>query len=902
MIKRILIFTLFSSANFSQASDITVGESCVVNSATAMCSTPIDVFNNSGKNACLWRKPENGKPATIFGCKSPATANWSDSWDQSSINGDEIELRSHIGWPSHDQVGYDSGTLLDSETVVAEYGKMTLPQECIIPTVSDTCYTEITVEKYGPKKLCLWRATSGQSPLVFGCISSPQTAWKRNWTQTSYNGDIIELRAHDTWPANDPQAYQNSLLLDSELVKAQLEQPDPNAATISSVNTSCAHNYCITIRGNDFAVDASVLVRPNSPNSIAEEFSGNDIYTRWFTESEDKLFFPIQDLNLQSELNGQGLCFKIKNNNIESNEMCTTRPPTAAIHPYMGEVVQSYTGHGTQDLEHTSYFVKGDASPLQGGDKLKILGNSWKKIFYNYNVTANTVLEFEFHSNEQEPEISGIGFVLSGETSVRLNTHMWQIHGTQTNFGIQDYHNYTGTAKKSYSIPIGQYFTGQVSEMVFIADEDNHVGQSTIFTSPRLVDYGDIAGDLLVADDSTISGWACMSGNEDQVLEVDIYSTHAFSDDCKIIDNTQVCLIGSTFTQPSGGLNNCGTNGQNDFSMETPSVIKNGGNHKIYAQVQSTNLTGNLNYSFYTLGISPYWDSGMSEKCVKRIGGDDVNGFQDLSGCTDPDNHYYSLALQAEVGYGDRCIVNGNPHGASVVGQGQGPFQFYWKDQKDGLSANLISDLVNFPHSCENGDDVWNWFVFTLTSEEAGGLFPNAHKAGAHFSIKTDYELLASGTNTRVLAVCEAWWNGTGLDNNGDNIIDGKDGSGHSVVVNFIRTNQADNVPDDPQVVVIHPSDGSEIKYVNYLGSQLGFQEPQKQIEKDYFVNCGSLFKHAVERGYLLAPKNDQQEVDWNKSRLTKFYVGHELHNTTKQNAGTTSLELKNYRVVEIND
>ena len=120
--------------------------------------------------------------------------------------------------------------------------------------------------------------------------------------------------------------------------------------------------------------------------------------------------------------------------------------------------------------------------------------------------------------------------------------------------------------------------------------------------------------------------------------------------------------------------------------------------------------------------------------------------------------------------------------------------------------------------------------------------------------------------------------------------------------MNFVRTNQADNVPEDPEVVVVVPRSGAEIKYVNYLGSELGFDALPKNVEKEYFVNCGSIFKHAVDRGYLLPPINEKGLVDWSRSRLTKFYVGHELHNTVIQNAGTTSLELRNYRIVEIQD
>jgi hypothetical protein len=46
------------------------------------------------------------------------------------------------------------------------------------------------------------------------------------------------------------------------------------------------------------------------------------------------------------------------------------------------------------------------------------------------------------------------------------------LHGTQNNFGILDYDNYSGTAARHYSIPVGEHFTGTLSEMIFVMDHD----------------------------------------------------------------------------------------------------------------------------------------------------------------------------------------------------------------------------------------------------------------------------------------------------------------------------------------------------------------------------------------------------------------------------------------------
>jgi len=483
--KKLLFTIILFTLNNAYSSGITIGESCVLNNPSNTCSTTISMTNNNGTKVCLWRAPTNGNPLTIFACYAASTASGSKNWTQTSLNIDDFELKSHIGWPTQDPLGLDNayanGILLATKPVVAEYGKMTVASTCTVTNTNDTCSTTIHIDKQGAMKSCVWRVASGSSPLLFGCLSSGP--WTRNWTQTSVNGDTIELRAHATWPANDPQGYNNSLLLDTTFIAANLQQTT-TPPVISSTTISCNNKYCMTIRGTDFATDASVLVRENVFGSSTTVFAGNDIYSRSFSTAVDEVFFPIQNISLQNKGNNNGLCFTINNNGTLSNEKCLVRNFSITQPLFMGELVQSYPG---QDPEYTSFVVEGNATPLQGGNLLKIWGNSWKKIYSNYNVTADTVFEFDFRSNHQEAEINAIGFILDGETTLRTTTHMWQVHGTQT-AGRQEYHNYTGTGYKTYSIPIGQYFTGQISQMVFLADEDVHVGQNVAFRNPKLMD------------------------------------------------------------------------------------------------------------------------------------------------------------------------------------------------------------------------------------------------------------------------------------------------------------------------------------------------------------------------------------------------------------------------------
>lgn len=122
--------------------------------------------------------------------------------------------------------------------------------------------------------------------------------------------------------------------------------------------------------------------------------------------------------------------------------------------------IKTYVGTG-QD--------KGTSEVLNGGSTLKIKDNAWKYIDYSYTLTANSVLAFEFKSTI-EGEIHMIG--LDNDNGWREDM-AFKLHGTQ-NVGsdIEDFDNYSGTDYKQYIIPIGQYYTGEMDRIFFLADHD----------------------------------------------------------------------------------------------------------------------------------------------------------------------------------------------------------------------------------------------------------------------------------------------------------------------------------------------------------------------------------------------------------------------------------------------
>ena len=130
---------------------------------------------------------------------------------------------------------------------------------------------------------------------------------------------------------------------------------------------------------------------------------------------------------------------------------------------------------GTQD--------KGTVT-VNNANEIVLQGNSWKAIAYDYQVTANTVVELEFGSTVTgEGEIQGFGFDNNNSLS---SGYSFKLHGTQR-WGIRDFDNYdTPGAWKFYSIPVGQFYTGTFNRLTFIMDQDSGSGGNAFFRNIRI--------------------------------------------------------------------------------------------------------------------------------------------------------------------------------------------------------------------------------------------------------------------------------------------------------------------------------------------------------------------------------------------------------------------------------
>jgi hypothetical protein len=106
------------------------------------------------------------------------------------------------------------------------------------------------------------------------------------------------------------------------------------------------------------------------------------------------------------------------------------------------------------------------------GSELTLSGNAWKKIDIAYTLTPNTVLSFEFRT-DNAAELYGIGF--DNDQNYANGISGYQLSGTDVWGGMdQSYRTYNlGDGWVRFDIPVGSDYTGPITEMVFLADKDN---------------------------------------------------------------------------------------------------------------------------------------------------------------------------------------------------------------------------------------------------------------------------------------------------------------------------------------------------------------------------------------------------------------------------------------------
>ncbi|MEA5593843.1 hypothetical protein [Rivularia sp. UHCC 0363] len=155
-------------------------------------------------------------------------------------------------------------------------------------------------------------------------------------------------------------------------------------------------------------------------------------------------------------------------------------PAISTIPTILFNSLESYAGQDKNPILNIS----------ADGKEFEVQGNSWKKLSHNYNITADTILEFEFQSTVKG-EIQGIGFETDDKLTNTDAKRLFQLSGTQKGWGISDFEYQTNSGWQSYQIRVGDYFTGEFNYLTFANDHDvSNADAQSQFRNLRLYEYG----------------------------------------------------------------------------------------------------------------------------------------------------------------------------------------------------------------------------------------------------------------------------------------------------------------------------------------------------------------------------------------------------------------------------
>ncbi|MEM7051779.1 MAG: M36 family metallopeptidase [Acidobacteriota bacterium] len=185
---------------------------------------------------------------------------------------------------------------------------------------------------------------------------------------------------------------------------------------------------------------------------------------------------------------------------------------TVTVNAIGGGCTDCIDWSATGTVSYSGQDNSSDVTVEDGGDTILLEQNTWRRTSQTFTVTPNTVIEFEF-SSSSEGEIHGIGF--DEDDNISNAVRVFQVHGTQ-NWGSanHDFDNYDGSGNfTSYTIPVGQYYTGSSMFLVLVNDKDaGALTNDSRFRNVRV--YEDVPVGCAVNDnfEGSTAGWQT-SGN-----------------------------------------------------------------------------------------------------------------------------------------------------------------------------------------------------------------------------------------------------------------------------------------------------------------------------------------------------------------------------------------------------
>ncbi|WP_017804098.1 Calx-beta domain-containing protein, partial [Nodularia spumigena] len=261
---------------------------------------------------------------------------------------------------------------------------------------------------------------------------------------------------------------------DYKSVPSTLAIAPSNAVQTEGNSGSKAFTFSVTRSGNTTGINTVkwAVTGTGANPANAADFGGTlPTGTVTFAANETSKIITVNvsgDTSIEADET-----FTVTLSNPSNAATITTATATGTIeNDDVNKVILNINGSSNEyALSAASQNVTDEFTISADKTQLGLAGNTWKKLdIGSYNITNNTILEFEFQSSKRG-EIHGIGFDTDNDV-INNPQNLFQLSGTQ-NWGLNNFKNYsTGSGWQSYSITVGDYFTGNFNYLTFANDHD----------------------------------------------------------------------------------------------------------------------------------------------------------------------------------------------------------------------------------------------------------------------------------------------------------------------------------------------------------------------------------------------------------------------------------------------
>ncbi len=282
----------------------------------------------------------------------------------------------------------------------------------------------------------------------------------------------------------------------------------------------------------------------------------------------------------------------------------------------------------SQEYEVSSYGGSsqdrtGTVDIRDAGLSLFLEGNRWQKIDFPYTVTENTVIEFDFQSTVQG-EVQGLGF--DNDLSISSD-RSFKVYGTQ-NWGLSDFATYSGSGVTHFTIPVGEFYTGDFQYLFFMNDDDSVPTSNSLYSNivvheglEPIVEYrfdetnwSGTSEDVLDSSDNALhgkainvqpaSGMLCNAADFNRTNRIEV-ANNALLD---VGDNNGNYTVNFWLNPRSiiSGWSNIIHKGSIDFERTFAAWFLSGGSSKVYHRVSTTSSRDEGHTSNTALGLNSW--------------------------------------------------------------------------------------------------------------------------------------------------------------------------------------------------------------------------------------------------------------------------------------------------------